>query len=79
MRNLIRQYEALNKLHKILQQHRPIFARSFRVELHTVEVFARNRSRERHAIISGGYSVFIRQHRIAMHKIEMAVLLNAVE
>ena len=53
-----RPYE-LNILHKIFQQLRPVFARTFGVELHAIKVFARNRRRKIHAIVAGRNSILI--------------------
>ena len=66
-------------LHKIPQQHRPIFTRAFGVELYTVEIFVGDSSGEVHAVMASGDGVFVRADGVAMHKIEMAVLRNAVK
>ncbi len=50
-----------------------------RMELHAVEIVFGNRSGEIHAVMAGGDGVFVWADGVAMHKIEMAVLRNAVK
>ena len=64
-------------LHKIPQQHRPIFTRAFRMKLHAVEVFIGNRSREIHAVTACRNGVFIGLYGVAVYKVKMAVLFYA--
>ena len=63
-------------LHKIPQQHRPIFTRAFWVELYAVEIFVGDSGGEVHAVTACCNGVFIGLYGVAVYEIKMTVLFN---